>query len=78
MTYVNGLLLKAMTGVQSLAHRLRDERGQDLLEYAMLGGLIVLGILGIVVLLTAALTGMFTGIGNCIDFDSATVCSKPF
>ena len=82
MRYVNGLLLKAMTGVQSLAHRLhRDERGQDLIEYALLGGLIALTLMAAAVLLalTGALQAMGAGIGRCIDFDSAagSVCA-PF
>ena len=60
------------------ALRLKSERGQDVLEYAMLGGLIVLGILAVSVLFSGALTSMFTSIGHCIDFDSATVCEHPF
>jgi Flp pilus assembly pilin Flp len=51
-----------------------DERGQDVIEYAMLSGLLALGILAVVGLLTGALTDMIGGIGNCIDFDSLSVC----
>ena len=59
-----------------LAHRphLSRESGQDLIEYAMLGGLIALAILGAFILFGSALTDMATGIGNCIDFTSSTVC----
>ncbi len=59
-----------------LAHRphLSRENGQDLIEYAMLGGLIALAILGAFILFGSALTDMATGIGNCIDFTSSTVC----
>ena len=59
-----------------LAHRphLSRESGQDLIEYAMLGGLIALAILGAFILFGDALTDMATGIGNCIDFTSSTVC----
>ena len=56
---------------------LRDERGQDLIEYALLGGLIALALMAAALLLSPAITGMATGIGRCIDFDSTTVCA-PF
>ena len=54
---------------------LRDERGQDLIEYALLGGTIALAIMavGVLLALTGALTSMATGIGNCIDF-GPSVC----
>ena len=64
--------------VLTLKYRLAEERGQDLLEYAMLGGLIVLAILAVVGLMTGAIENMINGIGKCIDFDSNSVCSKPF
>lgn len=53
-----------------------SERGQDLLEYALLGGLIALAITAVAVLagLTGALTDMADGIGRCIDFDSTSIC----
>ena len=47
------------------ALRLRSERGQDLIEYAMLGGLIALAIIAVGVLgFSGALNDMFTGIGT--------------
>jgi len=55
---------------------IRSERGQDLLEYALLGGLIaaaVIAVIGLAVMDTT-LTNMVNGIGRCVDFDSATVC----
>jgi len=46
------------------------EDGQDLIEYALLGGLIAFAIIAVgVAALTGPLNGMFTGIGQCIDFD---------
>jgi len=52
-----------------LLARARTERGQDLIEYAMLSGLIALAILAVSVLVFRdAITGMVTGIGGCIDF----------
>ena len=56
--------------------RIRSERGQDLLEYALLGGLIaaaVIAVIGLAVMDTT-LTNMVNGIGRCVDFDSASVC----
>ena len=54
-----------------------SERGQDLIEYAMLGGLVALAIAGAVLVLSGAISDMATGIGNCIDFKASTTCS-PF
>ncbi len=53
-----------------LSH-LRREGGQDLVEYAMLSGLIAAALIAAAVLisLTAGVDGMATAIGNCIDFD---------
>jgi len=57
----------------------RTERGQDLLEYALLGGLIAAAIVAVIALgtMTDAITSMASGISDCIDFDSATACG-PF
>lgn len=53
-----------------------NERGQDLVEYALLSGMIALAIIGVTALfLTGALTSMVTGIGNCVDFNQGTVCN---
>lgn len=75
MTYVNGLLISAMMGLKGLTRRLREERGQDLIEYALLGGMIALAIMGVATLvLTGAVEDMAAGIGACIDFDSLSGC----
>jgi len=62
-----------------VSHLHRDERGQDLIEYALLGGLIALTLMAAAVLLamTGALQSMGAGIGRCIDFTTATPCA-PF
>ena len=57
--------------------QVRTERGQDLLEYALLGGLIALAIMAGVLVLSGAIASMAGGISDCIDFDSATTCA-PF
>ncbi len=55
--------------ITSLLSRIRSERGQDLIEYAMLGGLIALAIIAVGTLaFTGALNSMAAGIGSCIDF----------
>ena len=79
MAIINTALLRMMTVVSGLRARLSEERGQDLLEYALLGGLIAAAITAAAVLLamTGAINGMATGIAECIDFNSATVCG-PF
>jgi Flp pilus assembly pilin Flp len=56
----------------------KSEQGQDLIEYAMLGGLIALAIIGVsVAAFSGALTSLIDGIGTCIDFDASTNC-QPF
>lgn len=54
-----------------------SERGQDLIEYAMLGGLIAIALAAGALAFSGALADMSDGIGNCIDFDSGTTCA-PF
>jgi Flp pilus assembly pilin Flp len=54
-----------------------SERGQDLIEYAMLGGMIALALVGVALVFNTALDSMAAGIGDCIDFKSGTTCT-PF
>lgn len=58
---------------------LRSERGQDLLEYAMLGGMIAAAIIAVAAagLMTGAISGMVDSITKCIDFKKSTPCT-PF
>ncbi len=50
--------------------RIRSERGQDLIEYAMLSGLIALAIIAVggLLLFQTSVEDMVKGIGGCIDF----------
>jgi Flp pilus assembly pilin Flp len=59
------------SSINWIAARLRIEVGQDLIEYALLGGLIAAALIAVAVLtgLTTAVTAMADGIGECIDFD---------
>jgi Flp pilus assembly pilin Flp len=63
--------------ILSFVTSLRKERGQDLLEYAMLGGLIAAALVIVfgVLIGGGVIDKMATGIGNCIDFDDGTGCT---
>lgn len=74
MTYVKDVFLKVLIGMQELGRRLRSERGQDTLEWAMLSGLVAIAILLVLGVLTGALNSLMNGIGDCIDFDGITPC----
>ncbi len=78
MTYINTALVRMMTAVSGLRARMSEERGQDLLEYALLGGLIAAAIVALVAIFNPALTAMATNIGYCIDFSSTTTCAPGF
>ncbi len=56
--------------------RIGSERGQDLLEYALLGGLIAAAIVALLSLgiLSGGVNSMVTNIRDCIDFEAATTC----
>jgi Flp pilus assembly pilin Flp len=60
-----------------LSVHIHSERGQDLIEYAMLSGLIALALIGGALAFKGPLADMAGGIGNCIDFNNATTCA-PF
>jgi len=71
---IDKLVVKLLT----LKMWLSDDHGQDIMEYAMLSGLIALAIIAVgVAFFSGALESMFGGIGDCIDFKSSTVCA-PF
>jgi Flp pilus assembly pilin Flp len=55
---------------------IRSEKGQDLIEYAALGGLIAAALAAALAagLLTGALDSLFTNASYCIDFDAGTEC----
>lgn len=60
--------------------RMRGERGQDLMEYALLSGLLAAALLAIFLVTQTFETGfdtMANGIVNCIDFDQTSTCNPP-
>ncbi len=72
-------MLTLIVKAQVLLANLRsEERGQDLVEYALFGGLIAIGIIGVgVAAYTGIVNSLVGGISKCVDFDSSTVCA-PF
>lgn len=52
----------------------RSERGQDLIEYALLSGIIAAALIVSVVVFEDAITAMGDGIADCVDFDTLTPC----
>ena len=77
MLYIASFILsRVIVGARGIAARYTGERGQDLIEYALLAGAIAAAIVLISAgVLTGALNSMAQGIANCIDFDSGTSCS---
>lgn len=73
---IDNAVMRAVAALANFGAQLRNERGQDLLEYALLGGLIaaVLGGAAVTLVMTGAVEGMANGIANCIDFDTTTAC----
>ncbi len=73
LTIMNTALLRLMTAAGELKNRLAEERGQDLMEYAVLTGLVA--VVAAAALATAAISGalgnMATAIGNCVDFTAS-------
>ncbi len=68
------------SAVSSVVSKLHREEGQDLIEYALLGGLIALGIMALgLAVYSGIITVMTDGIKNCVDFDDSagSVCN-PF
>jgi pilus assembly protein Flp/PilA len=52
--------------VYQLSEFLRDESGQDLIEYALVAAIIALGAVATMTTLATAITGAFTAIGTKI------------
>ena len=79
VTIINNVLLRVATGVAGLKTRLTEERGQDLIEYALLGGVIAIAIAALVTtaVLTNALDAMADGIATCIDFQTTADAVGP-
>jgi Flp pilus assembly pilin Flp len=65
--------------ISTLADVAKREEGQDLIEYAMLAGLIAAAIVAVgIIAYQTGLTSMGNGIRDCIDFKSSTTCAPGF
>ena len=67
-------------GLAWFVTRMKSERGQDLIEYSLLGGLLALALMAALVAfaaLTGAVDDMGISIGRCIDWDPSNTCD-PF
>ena len=73
---INTALMRTVMASGRLRRRLTEERGQDLLEYALLGGLIAAALTtaAVILALSGALESMACGIGDYINFSSAPAC----
>jgi Flp pilus assembly pilin Flp len=67
------MLNAVVTWIQA---RMVREDGQDLIEYALLGGLIAAALIAVIALgvMTDAVESMANGISECIDFDGTAGC----
>jgi Flp pilus assembly pilin Flp len=78
-TNVTDISIRVYAFLTSALASLRErEEGQDLIEYAMLGGLIAAAIVAVLFLFSGAIDNMIQGIGNCIDFNNGTSCDPGF
>lgn len=69
--FMNDAILRAVTAVSELRGRLAEERGQDLLEYALLSGMIAAALAGVAfIAMNTAIIDMVGDIAACIDFDT--------
>ena len=73
---INTALMRTVMAAGRLRRRLTEERGQDLLEYAMLSGFVAAALAAAFIFadLGGALESMTSSIAACVDFDSTTVC----
>ena len=76
MLYIVTMLTGLRASLRGIGDRLAGERGQDLIEYALLSGIIAAAIVGVTAaILTGALNSMAHGISDCVDFKSSTTCA---
>jgi len=66
---------KLVVFVLSLKAKLSSERGQDVIEYAILSGLIALALVAVgVVVFQTGVTNFFKTVADCIDFSDGLGC----
>jgi Flp pilus assembly pilin Flp len=68
------MLDKLVVKLLTLKAWLSSERGQDLMEYALITGGIAIVLIVALLLFTNQFSSLFGSLKNCIDFNSATSC----
>jgi Flp pilus assembly pilin Flp len=72
---MSDLALRIQVWVTSTLASMREERGQDLVEYALWSGLIAIGLIAIgAALYTGIGNDLGAGIKRCVDFNSGSTC----
>jgi Flp pilus assembly pilin Flp len=70
------MLTSLRVSLRSLGARFAGERGQDLIEYALLSGLIAAALAVIFATgLNSAIQDLVDGISACVDFKQSTTCA---
>jgi Flp pilus assembly pilin Flp len=72
---MSDLALRIQVWVQATLSSLKNEEGQDLVEYALWSGVIAIGLIAIGLTLYKTIgTDLGTGLGKCVDFNGGTTC----
>jgi len=71
---VTNISLAIWTNIQTFVSRLREEHGQDTLEWALIGGLMAVALVAAFLILRPEIVQMATNMGACVDFDSTSPC----
>lgn len=68
------MLDKLVVWALTLKAKLSSERGQDLMEYALITGGIAIVLIVALVAFTGQFGNLFNSLKQCIDFNNATSC----
>jgi Flp pilus assembly pilin Flp len=71
---VTDISIRIYSIITSALSSLKREEGQDLIEYALIGGLIAAALLAAFLILGPSVNTMATNIGHCVDFNKSTTC----
>jgi Flp pilus assembly pilin Flp len=68
------MLDKLVVKLLTLKAKLSSERGQDIMEYALITGGIAIALIAALLFFTNQFGNLFTSLKGCIDFNNATSC----
>ena len=68
------MLDKLVVKLLTLKAKLSSERGQDIMEYALITGGIAIVLIVALLLFTGQFGSLFNSLKNCVDFNNATSC----